>query len=85
MGIIATIEYNGHQIIVRGLNGKISIEYDGKVVSRKKFITRDKYWFQAYEKGKHVDYEIEVEYTPDSFIIKAYRNDTQIFSKDPFS
>jgi hypothetical protein len=78
MGIIATIDYNGHQILVKGLDSKISIEYDGKVVSRKKFITRDKYWFQAYEMGKHVDYEIEVEYTPEGMIIKAHRNGIQI-------
>ena len=85
MGIIATIEYEGHQILVKGFDSKISIAYDGKVVSRKKFITQDKYWFQAYEKDKHVDYEIEVEYTPEGFIIKAHRNGTQIFSKNPFS
>ena len=84
MGIIASIDYDGHQILVNGLDSKISIEYDGKVVSRKKFITRDKYWFQAYEKGKHVDYEIEVEYTPEGFIINVYRNGIQIFSKNPF-
>jgi hypothetical protein len=84
MGIIATIEYGEHQILVKGLDSKISIEYDGKVVSRKKFITQDNYWFQAYEKGKHVDYEIEVEYTPEGFIIKAHRNGIKIFSKDSF-
>jgi hypothetical protein len=84
MGIITRINFNGHQIIVKGLEGKISIEYDGKVLSRKKFITRDKYWFQAYEKEKHVDYEIEVEYTPEGFIIRARRNGIQIFSEDPF-
>ena len=84
MGIIASIDYDGHQILVNGLDSKISIEYDGKVVSRKKFITRDKYWFQAYEKGKHVDYEIEVEYTPEGFVINVHRNGIQIFSKNPF-
>jgi hypothetical protein len=84
MDIIATIDYNGHQIMVKGLESKISIEYDGKVVSRKKFITRDKYWFQVYEKGEYVDYEIEVEYTPEGFIVKAYRNNVQIFSKNRF-
>lgn len=84
MGVIVTINYDRNLITVNGLNGKISIEYNGKVVSRKQFVTQDKYWFQAYEDGRQADYEIEVEYTPEGFIIKAYRNGTQIFSKEPF-
>lgn len=83
MGILATVYYHYHQIIVEESKwtGNITVKYDGKKISSKNYLFGRKHMFDTTEDGQHAHYEVSLSFPYITRKVTISRNGVVIFSQ----